>query len=51
MAAIRAQTKDLLTLMVIVSDNTGTDLMYDKVGGTEPVNRLMDEWGRGPYLT
>ncbi|HET6184042.1 MAG TPA: serine hydrolase [Acetobacteraceae bacterium] len=37
--------KDLLTLMVIVSDNTATDLIFDKVGGTEPVNRLMQEWG------
>jgi beta-lactamase class A len=37
--------KDLLTLMVIVSDNTATDLIYDKVGGIEPVNRLMAEWG------
>ncbi len=37
--------KDLLTLMIIVSDNTATDLLYDKVGGTEPVNRLMKEWG------
>ena len=25
--------KDLLTLMIIVSDNTATDLLYDKVGG------------------
>src|SRR5579864_8289826 len=33
--------KDLLTLMIIVSDNTATDLMYDKVGGAAPVNRLM----------
>jgi len=37
--------KDLLTLMIIVSDNTATDLLYDKVGGVEPVNRLMKEWG------
>jgi beta-lactamase class A len=37
--------KDLLTLMIIVSDNTATDLIYDKVGGIEPVNKLMDEWG------
>ena len=37
--------KDLITLMIIVSDNTATDLMYEKVGGTEPVNRLMKEWG------
>jgi beta-lactamase class A len=37
--------KDLLTLMIIVSDNTATDLIYDKVAGVEPVNRLMGEWG------
>ena len=37
--------KDLLTLMIIVSDNTATDLMYDKVGGPESVNRLMQSWG------
>lgn len=37
--------KDLLTLMIIVSDNTATDLMFDKVGGIEPVNRLMDSFG------
>jgi beta-lactamase class A len=37
--------KDLLTLMIIVSDNTATDLIYDKVGGPPAVNRLMDAWG------
>jgi beta-lactamase class A len=37
--------KDLLTMMVIVSDNTATDLIFDKVGGIEPVNRLMADWG------
>ncbi len=37
--------KDLLTLMIIVSDNTATDLIYDKVGGPEAVNKLMDAWG------
>ena len=37
--------KDLLTLMIIVSDNTATDLMYDKVGGPAAVNRLMDTFG------
>jgi beta-lactamase class A len=36
--------KDLLTLMIIVSDNTATDLMYDKVGGVEPVNHLMESY-------
>jgi beta-lactamase class A len=37
--------KDLLTLMMIVSDNTATDLLFDKVGGAEPVNRLMERYG------
>src|SRR6185437_13048746 len=37
--------KDILTMMIIVSDNTATDIMYDKVGGTAPVNALMDSWG------
>jgi beta-lactamase class A len=37
--------KDLLTLMIIVSDNTATDLMFAKVGGAEPVNRLMQSYG------
>jgi beta-lactamase class A len=37
--------KDLLTLMIIVSDNTATDLMFDKVGGIDPVNQLMQSYG------
>ena len=37
--------KDLLTLMIIVSDNTATDLMYEKVGGVQPVNQLMQSLG------
>ena len=37
--------KDLLTLMIIVSDNTATDLIFDKVGGIEPVNKLMQSYG------
>ena len=37
--------KDLITLMIIVSDNTATDLMFAKVGGIDPVNRLMTEYG------
>jgi beta-lactamase class A len=37
--------KDLLTLMTIVSDNTATDVMFAKVGGTEPVNQLMRNYG------
>ena len=37
--------QDLLTLMIIVSDNTATDLMYAKVGGVEPVNQLAQSYG------
>src|SRR5690242_11142173 len=37
--------KDLLTLMIIVSDNTATDLMYEKVGGVQPVNQLAQSFG------
>jgi beta-lactamase class A len=37
--------KDLITLMIIVSDNTATDLIFAKVGGIDPVNRLMSEYG------
>jgi beta-lactamase class A len=37
--------KDLITLMIIVSDNTATDLLYERVGGTEPVTALMRSYG------
>src|SRR5438876_6912063 len=37
--------QDLLTLMIIVSDNTATDAIFAKVGGTEPVNALMRSYG------
>lgn len=37
--------KDLLTLMIIVSDNTATDVMFSKVGGPQAVNALMQQYG------
>lgn len=37
--------KDTLMLMNIVSDNTATDFVFDKVGGVEPVNALMTSYG------
>jgi beta-lactamase class A len=37
--------KDALMLMNIVSDNTATDILFDKVGGVEPVNALMTSYG------
>ena len=43
-AGVNLTIKDLLTLMIIVSDNTATDYIYDKVGGPEAVNRLMEAW-------
>ncbi len=37
--------KDLVTLMIVVSDNTATDVLYRMVGGVEPVNRRMEGMG------
>jgi beta-lactamase class A len=37
--------EDIVDLMIIVSDNTATDLVFEKVGGPETVNRLMDSYG------
>jgi beta-lactamase class A len=37
--------KDLLTMMIIVSDNTATEVLYRMVGGPEAVNRRMDALG------
>ena len=36
---------DLLTLMIIVSDNTATDLLFRQVGGIEAVNALARDYG------
>jgi len=44
-SGVQLTVKDLLTLMIIVSDNTATDLLWEKVGGPEAVNRLMGQWG------
>jgi len=37
--------KDLITLMIIVSDNTATDVLYRMVGGPDVVNKRMDALG------
>ena len=37
--------KDLLTMMIIVSDNTATEVIYRMVGGPDAVNRRMDALG------
>jgi beta-lactamase class A len=44
-AGVSLTVKDLLTLMIIVSDNTATDMLFEKVGGVEPVNKLMQSYG------
>ncbi len=36
---------DLLTLMIIVSDNTATDLVFRQVGGVAAVNTLAKDYG------
>jgi len=37
--------KDLITLMIIVSDNTATDVLYRMVGGPDAVTRRMQALG------
>jgi beta-lactamase class A len=37
--------KDLITMMIIVSDNTATEVLYRMVGGPEAVNKRMDALG------
>lgn len=37
--------KDLITYMIIVSDNTATDVLYRMVGGPEVVTRRMESYG------
>jgi beta-lactamase class A len=37
--------KDLARLMIIVSDNTATDLVLARIGGVVPVNALMRSYG------
>ncbi|MGH9673660.1 MAG: serine hydrolase [Bryobacteraceae bacterium] len=37
--------RDLVTLMIIVSDNTATDILYRLTGGPEAINRRMDSLG------
>jgi beta-lactamase class A len=37
--------KDLITMMIIVSDNTATEVLYRMVGGPQAVNARMDALG------
>jgi peptidyl-prolyl cis-trans isomerase A (cyclophilin A) len=42
---LRLSAKDLLTLMIIQSDNTATDMVFRQVGGPERVTATMREMG------
>ncbi|MEW6212568.1 MAG: serine hydrolase [Acidobacteriota bacterium] len=44
-AGAQLTIKDIITLMIIVSDNTATDMLFEKVGGVDAVNRLMQGYG------
>ena len=37
--------RDAATLMIVLSDNTATNLVLDALGGVDPVNAAMDELG------
>ena len=39
--------KDLVTMMIIVSDNTATEVLYRMVGGPDTVTKRMDALGLG----
>jgi beta-lactamase class A len=42
---LRLTLRDLLTQMVITSDNTATDMMLDRVGGLDALNAWLQESG------
>jgi beta-lactamase class A len=44
-AGALVSVKDLITLMIVVSDNTATDVLYRMVGGPESVTRRMEGLG------
>jgi beta-lactamase class A len=44
-AGLRPTLRDAATLMIVLSDNTATNLMIDSVGGVGAVNAAMDELG------
>ncbi len=42
---IRLSVRDLAVLMVILSDNTATNMLIDLLGGAEPVNQHLKRYG------
>jgi beta-lactamase class A len=49
-SGINPTVHDLLMLMIIVSDNTATNMLIDKVGGKERVNETMAQMGLGSIV-
>lgn len=44
-AGLELTLRDAATLMIVLSDNTATNLVLDALGGVEPVNAAMGELG------
>ena len=47
-AGLTPSLQDLLTLMIIISDNTATDMMIDLLGGPEVIEKAMRDIGAQP---
>jgi beta-lactamase class A len=47
---LRPTVADLMTLMIVVSDNTATNLLIDLVGGVEAVNQTVTALGFGEIV-
>lgn len=44
-AGLNPSIRDLITEMIITSDNTATDMLLRRIGGVDPVNEFLEEQG------